>query len=216
MGILDSAAGFFGAQGASKDLKDLAKNNRDAIKNSNASNLLFAHQLLDMSHPNMSGTDLGNLLFSQGEQQATRQHDIDLATTLRQNLRSGSPLSIADVTGGFDRQNQGAWADRRTNATLQGLTGVLPTSAAIQTAGNLGRNMPATMDPATMGQSIMLDNSKWSTLLSSLNLGGMMDTVFGGGQQQPVSGTANQPARPTTDQKGQNAATLANIIGMFL
>jgi hypothetical protein len=157
----------------------------------------------------MSGTDLGNLLFSQGEQQATKQHDIDLATTLRQNLRSGSPLSIADVTGGFDRQNQGAWADRRTNATLQGLTGVLPTSAAIQTAGNLGRNMPATMDPATMGQSIMLDNSKWSTLLAGLT--DPLQSLFGGS-----AGGASPQGQATTDQKGQNAMTLANLIGLIL
>jgi hypothetical protein len=79
------------------------------------------------------------LLFQQGEGEATRQHDIDLATTLRQNLRSGSPLSTTDIIGGFDRQNAGQWQDKMAEAKLKGILGVLPGASALNIAGSCGQ-----------------------------------------------------------------------------
>lgn len=192
MGLLGGLAGLWGSQGAAGDLKDLAKENRKAIGAANTSNRSFADQLLAMSHPDMSGSDLGNLMFSQGENEAQRQHDTDLATTLRQNLRSGAPLSTTDVIGGFDRQNANQWADRRSSATLQGLMGVLPSGAAIQTAGSLGRALPETMDPSLMAESIGLNNSALPNFLNAIDPSSMLTSLFGGGQQPTGYGnTAN-------------------------
>jgi hypothetical protein len=121
------------------DQKQLAKLNARLVAEQNAKNQAWAEHILDISHPQMSGQDLGNLLFQQGEGEATRQHDIDLATTLRQNLRSGSPLSTTDIMGGFDRQNAGQWQDKLAEARLKGMLGVLPGASALNIAGSVGK-----------------------------------------------------------------------------
>jgi hypothetical protein len=121
------------------DQKQLAKLNAKLVAEQNARNQAWAEHILDISHPQMSGEDLGALLFQQGQGEATRQHDIDLATTLRQNLRSGAPLSTADIIGGFDRQNAGQWEDKKAEATLKGILGVLPGASALNIAGSVGR-----------------------------------------------------------------------------
>jgi hypothetical protein len=102
------------------DQKKLAKLNARLQAEQNAKNQAWAEHILDISHPQMSGQDLGALLFQQGQGEATRQHDIDLATTLRQNLRSGAPLSTTDIMGGFDRQNAGQWQDKMADAKAEG------------------------------------------------------------------------------------------------
>lgn len=120
------------------DQKQLAKLNAKLQAEQNARNQAWAEHILDISHPQMSGEDLGALLFQQGQGEATRQHDIDLATTLRQNLRSGAPLSATDIIGGFDRQNAGQWQDKMADAKLKGILGVLPGASALNIAGSVG------------------------------------------------------------------------------
>jgi hypothetical protein len=139
---LGLGAGLLGGSEAgatAHDQKQLAKLNAKLIAEQNARNQAWAEHILDISHPQMSGEDLGALLFQQGQGEATRQHDIDLATTLRQNLRSGSPVSATDIIGGFDRQNAGAWEDKRAEARLKGMLGVLPGASALNIAGSVGQ-----------------------------------------------------------------------------
>jgi hypothetical protein len=198
-GGIGLAGGLLGGQAAGAtghDLRDLAKRNAQYQAEENAKNRAFAEHLLDISHPQMSGTDLGNLLFSQGEGEATRQHDINLATVLRQNLRAGSPLSIGDVTGGFDRQNSNAWADRKSSATLQGLLGVLPGASAINAAGGLGRGIAPQLDPSTYSTGTMLSNYAGANTLASIApslqaLVGLFSGQGGGQQSQPNPGFGN-------------------------
>jgi hypothetical protein len=121
------------------DQKQLAKLNAKLQAEQNARNQAWAEHILDISHPQMSGQDLGALLFQQGQGEATRQHDINLATTLRQNLRSGAPLSTTDIMGGFDRQNAGQWQDKMADAKLKGILGVLPGASALNIAGSVGK-----------------------------------------------------------------------------
>lgn len=139
---LGLAGSLLGGQAAGQtyhDAKQLAEKNAQLQMEINRQNQAWAQHILDISHPQMSGTDLGNLLFSQGQQEATRQHDIDLATTLRQNLRAGSPMSTGDVIGAFDRQNAGQWQDKLASARLQGILGVLPGASALNIAGAVGK-----------------------------------------------------------------------------
>src|SRR4051794_28619607 len=126
VGLLGGLMGGSEAGQTYHDQKQLAKLNAKLVAEQNARNQAWAEHILDISHPQMSGEDLGALLFQQGEGEATRQHDIDLATTLRQNIRSGSPLSSTDIMGGFDRQNAGQWQGKLVDAKLKGILGVLP------------------------------------------------------------------------------------------
>jgi hypothetical protein len=139
---LGLAGGLMGGSAAGAtyhDQKKLAELNAKLQAEQNAKNQAWAEHILDISHPQMSGEDLGALLFQQGQGEATRQHDIDLATTLRQNLRSGSPLSATDIIGGFDRQNAGQWQDKMVDAKLKGTLGVLPGASALNIAGAVGK-----------------------------------------------------------------------------
>jgi hypothetical protein len=139
---LGLAGGLLGGSEAGAtyhDQKKLAQLNAKLQAEQNAKNQAWAEHILDISHPQMSGEDLGALLFQQGQGEATRQHDIDLATTLRQNLRSGSPLSTTDIIGGFDRQNAGQWQDKMAEAKLKGILGVLPGASALNIAGAVGK-----------------------------------------------------------------------------
>jgi hypothetical protein len=139
---LGLGAGLLGGSAAGAtyhDQKKLAELNAKLQAEQNAKNQAWAEHILDISHPQMSGEDLGALLFQQGQGEATRQHDIDLATTLRQNLRSGAPLSTTDIIGGFDRQNAGQWQDKMAEAKLKGILGVLPGASALNIAGAVGK-----------------------------------------------------------------------------
>jgi hypothetical protein len=147
-GGLGLAGGLMGGAAAGStyhDQKKLAELNAKLQAEQNAKNQAWAEHILDISHPQMSGEDLGALLFQQGQGEATRQHDIDLATTLRQNLRSGSPLSTTDIMGGFDRQNAGQWQDKMADARLKGMLGVLPGASALNIAGAVGKGQAPQM-----------------------------------------------------------------------
>lgn len=102
----------------------------------------FARNILDMSRPQMSATELGNLLFAQGQQTFDQQNNGMLTKVLAQNLRAGSPQSGNDITSSFSRRSAETMDDRRVDATLKGITGTLPGAAAIQSAAAL-YNQPA-------------------------------------------------------------------------
>jgi hypothetical protein len=142
----------------------------------------------------MSGQDLGALLFQQGQGEATRQHDIDLATTLRQNIRSGSPLSTTDIMGGFDRQNAGQWQDKMADAKLKGMLGVLPGASALNIAGSVGKGEAPQMSGISESAMNMPTTSLVSNTLASL--GQNLQALFGafGKQSQSTTPTAAQTA----------------------
>jgi hypothetical protein len=193
---LGLGAGLLGGSEAgatAHDQKQLAKLNARLVAEQNAKNQAWAEHILDISHPQMSGQDLGNLLFQQGEGEATRQHDIDLATTLRQNLRSGSPLSTTDIMGGFDRQNAGQWQDKLADARLKGMLGVLPGASALNIAGSVGKGEAPQMSGMSESAMNMSNFAGGNTLAS---LGQNLQALFGafGKQGQSTTPTAAQTA----------------------
>jgi hypothetical protein len=193
---LGLGAGLLGGSEAgatAHDQKQLAKLNARLVAEQNAKNQAWAEHILDISHPQMSGQDLGNLLFQQGEGEATRQHDIDLATTLRQNLRSGSPLSTTDIMGGFDRQNAGQWQDKLADARLKGMLGVLPGASALNIAGSVGAGRAPQMAGISEDALNTANNAGSNTLAS---LGQNLQALFGafGKQSQSTTPTAAQTA----------------------
>jgi hypothetical protein len=193
---LGLGAGLLGGSEAgatAHDQKQLAKLNARLQAEQNAKNQAWAEHILNISHPQMSGQDLGNLLFQQGEGEATRQHDIDLATTLRQNLRSGSPLSTTDIMGGFDRQNAGQWQDKLAEARLKGMLGVLPGASALNIAGSVGKGEAPQMSGMSESAMNMSNFAGGNTLAS---LGQNLQALFGafGKQGQSTTPTAAQTA----------------------
>lgn len=155
MGLLDGAFGLAGSAISAKAQKDIAeknikaqeraqdlaaaiaRENMAATKGENQTQRDFGLKLLDMSKPNLGSKELGDLIFSQDEQANNEAMDRGLATTLRQNLRTGSPLSAADIAAKFSEQSAAARGDRRSQATLKGILGTLPGAAAQQSAGAL-------------------------------------------------------------------------------
>jgi hypothetical protein len=167
LGIAGGLLGGSEAGATYHDQKKLAELNAKLQAEQNAKNQAWAEHILDISHPQMSGEDLGALLFQQGQGEATRQHDIDLATTLRQNLRSGAPLSTTDIIGGFDRQNAGQWQDKMADARLKGILGVLPGASALNIAGAVGKGEAPQM--SGISESAMnMNNFAGSNTLASL------------------------------------------------
>jgi len=154
-GVAQAGASVASAALAAKAQQDIAEKNIKAQKEANELNALlarenmagtdrenntkrdFALRTLDMSHPNLSSQELGDLLFSQGEQGFNEQSDRGLAMTLRRNMRTGSPLSSADIAAKFNERAAAARGDRRSESKLKGILGVLPGAAAQQSAASL-------------------------------------------------------------------------------
>jgi hypothetical protein len=195
LGIAGGLLGGSEAGATYHDQKKLAELNAKLQAEQNAKNQAWAEHILDISHPQMSGEDLGALLFQQGQGEATRQHDIDLATTLRQNLRSGAPLSTTDIIGGFDRQNAGQWQDKMADARLKGILGVLPGASALNIAGAVGKGEAPQM--SGISESAMnMNNFAGSNTLASLaqNLPALLG-AFGGQRGTPVPTAAQATMR---------------------
>jgi hypothetical protein len=197
-GGLGLAGGLMGGAAAGStyhDQKKLAELNAKLQAEQNAKNQAWAEHILDISHPQMSGQDLGALLFQQGQGEATRQHDIDLATTLRQNLRSGSPLSTTDIMGGFDRQNAGQWQDKMAEARLKGMLGVLPGASALNIAGSVGKGEAPQMSgisESAMNQSNFAGANTLGVLAQTLPA---LMGAFGGKQNQATTPTYSDVIR---------------------
>jgi hypothetical protein len=191
---LGLAGGLLGGSEAGQtyhDQKKLAELNAKLQAEQNAKNQAWAEHILDISHPQMSGQDLGALLFQQGQGEATRQHDIDLATTLRQNIRSGSPLSSTDIMGGFDRQNAGQWQDKMAEARLKGMLGVLPGASALNIAGSVGKGEAPQLSGISESAMNMGNFAGGNTLAT---LGQNLQALFG------AFGKKDQSATPTAAQ----------------
>jgi hypothetical protein len=191
---LGLAGGLLGGSEAGQtyhDQKKLAELNARLQAEQNAKNQAWAEHILDISHPQMSGQDLGALLFQQGQGEATRQHDIDLATTLRQNIRSGSPLSSTDIMGGFDRQNAGQWQDKMAEARLKGMLGVLPGASALNIAGSVGKGEAPQLSGISESAMNMGNFAGGNTLAT---LGQNLQALFG------AFGKKDQSATPTAAQ----------------
>jgi hypothetical protein len=191
VGLLGGLMGGAEADATAHDQKQLAKLNARLVAEQNAKNQAWAEHVLDISHPQMSGQDLGALLFQQGEGEATRQHDIDLATTLRQNVRSGAPLSTTDIMGGFDRQNAGQWQDKMADAKLKGILGVLPGASALNIAGSVGRGTAPQMTGISEDAMNTANFAGANTLAS---LGQNLQALFG------AFGKKDGSAVPTASQ----------------
>jgi hypothetical protein len=197
---LGLAGGLMGGAEAGQtyhDQKKLAELNARLQAEQNAKNQAWAEHILDISHPQMSGEDLGALLFQQGQGEATRQHDIDLATTLRQNIRSGAPLSTTDIMGGFERQNAGQWQDKMADARLKGILGVLPGASALNIAGSVGKGEAPQMSGISESAMNMGNFAGGNTLAS---LGQNLQALFGafgkkGADGNPVPTAAQTAAR---------------------
>jgi hypothetical protein len=154
-GVAQAGASLASAALAAKAQKDIAEKNIKAQEQANALNAAlarenmagtttenntkrdFALRTLDMSKPDLSSKELSDLLFSQGEQGFNEQSDRGLAMTLRRNMRTGSPLSSADIAAKFNERAAAARGDRRSESQLKGILGVLPGAAAQQSAASL-------------------------------------------------------------------------------
>jgi hypothetical protein len=194
---LGLAGGLMGGAEAGQtyhDQKKLAELNARLQAEQNAKNQAWAEHILDISHPQMSGQDLGALLFQQGQGEATRQHDIDLATTLRQNLRSGAPLSTTDIMGGFDRANAGQWQDKMADAKLKGILGVLPGASALNIAGSVGKGEAPQMSGISESAMNMGNFAGGNTLAS---LGQNLQALFGAFGKKDANGNPVPTAAQT-------------------
>jgi hypothetical protein len=205
-GGLGLASGFMGGQAAGQtahDIREAQKRNIAFQQAENAKNRAFAEHLLDISHPQMSGADLGNLLFSQGEHEAKRTTDNALAMALRQNLRSGAPMSATDLIGGVTRAQAGQWADRASQSRLQGIMGVLPGAAAIQTAGGVSKGIAPQLNLDATNLSSQLGNNALPNTLASIqpSLAAMLQAFggsFGTRGTNPTLGNENYQATGST------------------
>jgi hypothetical protein len=194
---LGLAGGLMGGAEAGQtyhDQKKLAELNARLQAEQNAKNQAWAEHILDISHPQMSGQDLGALLFQQGQGEATRQHDIDLATTLRQNVRSGAPLSTTDIMGGFARQNAGQWQDKMADARLKGILGVLPGASALNIAGSVGKGEAPQMSGISESAMNMGNFAGGNTLAS---LGQNLQALFGAFDKKDANGNPVPTAAQT-------------------
>jgi hypothetical protein len=194
---LGLAGGLMGGAEAGQtyhDQKKLAELNARLQAEQNAKNQAWAEHILDISHPQMSGEDLGALLFQQGQGEATRQHDIDLATTLRQNIRSGAPLSTTDIMGGFERQNAGQWQDKMADARLKGILGVLPGASALNIAGSVGKGEAPQMSGISESAMNMGNFAGGNTLAS---LGQNLQALFGAFGKKDADGNPVPTAAQT-------------------
>lgn len=125
-----------------KDKKQLSERNLGLQKEGVAQNRGYGNYLLDASRPDMNAAGMGNLLYKQGEEAYSKQHAKDLATVLGQNMRQGMPMSAADITSRFAGEAGSERADRRSNATLQGIMNTMASPAGIQAAAGLFNQAP--------------------------------------------------------------------------
>ena len=125
------------AADAEKNFLKVAKYNAESAAKENAIQRAFAEKLLQMSRPQMSPDELGDLLFAQGQGAYNDQSNKMLQATLRNNLRQGMPTSNTSILSSFADRAATSMGDRRSDATLKGITGTLPGAAAIQAASNL-------------------------------------------------------------------------------
>lgn len=174
-GLLGGAMNARAASQASEQFEKVAKINAEAAARENAIQREFALKLLDMSRPQMSADELGDLLFSQGQQTYNENQNRMLQATLRNNLRQGMPVSNADIMSRFADEGARSMADRRADATLKGITGTLPGAAAIQSAASLYQpaaipQMQAAPPNYTTGNTIMALGGTLTNLLNQYQM----------------------------------------------
>ena len=183
-GLIGGAMNARSASQAQEQFLDVAKYNAQAAAKENAIQREFALKLLDMSRPQMSADELGDLLFSQGQAAYHDQSDRMLQATLRNNLRQGMPTSNAEIVSRFADQGAKSMADRRADATLKGITGTLPGAAAMQSAAALYQpaavpQMQAPGPNYTTGNTIMALGGTLGNLLRQYQGGGGGSTGLG-------------------------------------
>ena len=156
-----------------KQMLKVAKYNAEQQAKENEIQRQFALKLLDMSHPQMTGDELGDLLFAQGQGEYNEQSNKAMQMALRQNMRLGMPTSANKITAGFAGENAKGMADRRSASTLQGIMGVLPGATAQQVAGGLYKTPAPVM--AQTGQ--FSQPNAWGDVITGIgqNLGGLWD-----------------------------------------
>lgn len=117
--------------------------NAQQVGVANKANVGYGREILDMGTPDIRASQLGDLLFSQGQGQANKQNDRSLQQAMMTNLRRGAGSGNADLQVRAANEQAGELGDRRAQSTLQGIQGVQPNQAALQTAGNLFKQQAA-------------------------------------------------------------------------
>lgn len=140
LGIAGLGSSILGGISNAQNLPDYEQINKDNIKFTQEQNQInrdFALHLLQLGTPDLSSKEMGDLLFSQNEAAYNKQFQQGLADTLRNNMRQGSPYSGAQITSDWANTAASERGDRRASSTLQGILGVLPGAATLQSASNL-------------------------------------------------------------------------------
>lgn len=142
---LSSLGGYLSGREGAKEVGEFQKKfddtnakNAGFVNTANTSNRRYGQYLLDSSKVPATRSDLSRYLFAQGEQQGNIEADRQLQDILRTNLRRGSPTSSADITARVAAERAKTVGDRRASSQLQAIQALLPNSAALQIAGNLG------------------------------------------------------------------------------
>ena len=191
MGFLGAAlGGLLGLGGAAinasqmPDYEDIAKENRKFQERENKINRDFGLHLLNISRPAISSKDLGNLLFAQNEQAYNQQINSGLKAALLQNTRTGSPYSAHRIAQDYSSEAATQRGDRAAQARLQGIMGVLPGAAALQTAGTLGHTPAPQMDLQNIRP-----NTQWGDLMGGAGalFSSLMRQYGGGMSGSPVT-----------------------------
>jgi hypothetical protein len=120
-----------------KEWNEINDWNAQQVGVANKANVGYGREILDMGTPDIRAGDLGDLLFKQGSETAGAERDRGLKQAMMTNLRRGQGSGNAELIGRFADQGAEGLGDRRAASTLQGIQGVQPAQAALQTAGNL-------------------------------------------------------------------------------
>jgi hypothetical protein len=126
--------------------------NAQQVGVANKANVGYGREILDMGTPDIRAGDLGDLLFSQGQEAAGAERDRGLKQAMMTNLRRGQGSGNAELIARTADQGAEGLGDRRAASTLQGIQGVQPNQAALQTAGNLFKQQAAQKELPTMDQ----------------------------------------------------------------
>lgn len=143
MGLLSAGQDKKASGDLTKQWNDINDYNAQQVGVANKANVGYGREILDMGTPDMRASQLGDLLFAQGQGEANKQNDRALQQAMLTNLRRGSGSGNADLQVRAANEQAGDLGDRRTEATLYGIQGVQPNQAALQVAGNLFKQQAA-------------------------------------------------------------------------
>lgn len=174
-----------GADDLTKQWNETNDYNAKQVGVANKANVGYGREILDMGTPDMRASQLGDLLFAQGQGEANEQNDRALQQAMMTNLRRGGGSSNADLITRFASEGAGELGDRRAQSTLQGIQGVQPNQAALQVAGNLFKQQAAQKQLPGQGQ---MDQSGAATGAMGNALGAFAGSDAGKGIGMKLAG----------------------------